>query len=87
MNFATLIPLINLEGEHHIYVFGSGPGRNASNVELVTAEKVGSETTTYVRNIFKYHQRETHRLPRADRLERLRRLAGRTIVLFKIVQY
>jgi hypothetical protein len=36
-------------------VFGSGPGRNASNVELVTAEKVGSATTTYVRNIFKYH--------------------------------
>jgi membrane-bound lytic murein transglycosylase MltF len=26
-----------------------------NNVELVTAEKVGVETTTYVRNIFKYY--------------------------------
>jgi membrane-bound lytic murein transglycosylase MltF len=26
-----------------------------NNVELVTAEKIGSETTTYVRNIYKYY--------------------------------
>jgi len=26
-----------------------------NNVELVTAEKIGVETTTYVRNIFKYY--------------------------------
>jgi membrane-bound lytic murein transglycosylase MltF len=26
-----------------------------NNVEIVTAEKVGIETTTYVRNIFKYY--------------------------------
>jgi membrane-bound lytic murein transglycosylase MltF len=26
-----------------------------NNVELVTAEKIGAETTTYVRNIYKYY--------------------------------
>ena len=26
-----------------------------NNVEIVTAEKVGIETTTYVRNIYKYY--------------------------------
>ena len=26
-----------------------------NNVEIVTAEKVGMETTTYVRNIYKYY--------------------------------
>ena len=26
-----------------------------NNVEIVTAEKIGIETTTYVRNIFKYY--------------------------------
>ncbi|HSW27180.1 MAG TPA: lytic transglycosylase F, partial [Burkholderiaceae bacterium] len=26
-----------------------------NNVELVTAEKIGIETTTYVRNIYKYY--------------------------------
>jgi hypothetical protein len=26
-----------------------------NNVEIVTADKVGIETTTYVRNIFKYY--------------------------------
>ena len=26
-----------------------------NNVELVTAEKIGMETTTYVRNIYKYY--------------------------------
>jgi membrane-bound lytic murein transglycosylase MltF len=26
-----------------------------NNVEIVTAEKIGRETTTYVRNIFKYY--------------------------------
>jgi len=26
-----------------------------NNVEIVTAEKIGMETTTYVRNIFKYY--------------------------------
>ena len=27
----------------------------SNNVELVTSEKIGVETTTYVRNIFKYY--------------------------------
>ena len=33
---------------------GLDPDRWFNNVELVTAEKVGIETTTYVRNIYKY---------------------------------
>jgi membrane-bound lytic murein transglycosylase MltF len=31
------------------------PDQWFNNVELVTAEKIGAETTTYVRNIFKYY--------------------------------
>src|SRR5262249_30174144 len=31
------------------------PNRWFNNVEIVVAEKVGAETTTYVRNIFKYY--------------------------------
>lgn len=31
------------------------PNKWFNNVELVTAEKVGIETTTYVRNIYKYY--------------------------------
>jgi membrane-bound lytic murein transglycosylase MltF len=34
---------------------GLDPDKWFNNVELVTAEKVGIETTTYVRNIFKYY--------------------------------
>ncbi|KPK07266.1 MAG: lytic transglycosylase [Betaproteobacteria bacterium SG8_39] len=34
---------------------GLDPNQWFNNVELVTAEKVGIETTTYVRNIFKYY--------------------------------
>jgi membrane-bound lytic murein transglycosylase MltF len=34
---------------------GLDPNRWFNNVELVTAEKVGIETTTYVRNIYKYY--------------------------------
>ena len=34
---------------------GLDPDRWFNNVELVTAEKIGAETTTYVRNIFKYY--------------------------------
>ena len=34
---------------------GLNPDRWFNNVEMVTAEKVGIETTTYVRNIFKYY--------------------------------
>ena len=31
------------------------PDKWFNNVELVTAEKVGLQTTTYVRNIYKYY--------------------------------
>ena len=33
---------------------GLDPDKWFNNVEVVTAEKIGIETTTYVRNIFKY---------------------------------
>jgi membrane-bound lytic murein transglycosylase MltF len=33
---------------------GLDPDRWFNNVEVVTAEKIGIETTTYVRNIYKY---------------------------------
>ena len=34
---------------------GLDPNLWFNNVEVVTAEKIGIETTTYVRNIFKYY--------------------------------
>ena len=34
---------------------GLDPNKWFNNVEIVTAEKIGIETTTYVRNIFKYY--------------------------------
>jgi membrane-bound lytic murein transglycosylase MltF len=34
---------------------GLDPNKWFNNVELVTAEKIGMETTTYVRNIYKYY--------------------------------
>lgn len=34
---------------------GLDPDRWFNNVEVITAEKIGIETTTYVRNIFKYY--------------------------------
>jgi membrane-bound lytic murein transglycosylase MltF len=34
---------------------GLDPDKWFNNVEIVTAEKVGLETTTYVRNIYKYY--------------------------------
>jgi membrane-bound lytic murein transglycosylase MltF len=34
---------------------GLDPNRWFNNVEIVTAEKIGMETTTYVRNIYKYY--------------------------------
>jgi len=34
---------------------GFDPDKWFNNVELVVAEKVGLEVTTYVRNIFKYY--------------------------------
>jgi membrane-bound lytic murein transglycosylase MltF len=34
---------------------GLDPNQWFNNIELVVAEKIGMETTTYVRNIFKYY--------------------------------
>jgi membrane-bound lytic murein transglycosylase MltF len=34
---------------------GLDPNQWFNNVEIVTAEKIGVETTTYVRNIYKYY--------------------------------
>jgi membrane-bound lytic murein transglycosylase MltF len=34
---------------------GFDPNKWFNNVEVVTAEKIGMETTTYVRNIYKYY--------------------------------
>ena len=34
---------------------GLDPDQWFNHVEVVTAEKIGMETTTYVRNIFKYY--------------------------------
>ena len=34
---------------------GLDPDQWFNNVEIVTAEKIGMETTTYVRNIYKYY--------------------------------
>lgn len=34
---------------------GLDPNKWFSNVELVAAEKIGFQTTTYVRNIYKYY--------------------------------
>jgi membrane-bound lytic murein transglycosylase MltF len=57
---------------------GLDPNKWLNNVELVTAEKIGIETTTYVRNIYKYYvaykltvtmQEEQKRLREAFRLD------------------
>jgi membrane-bound lytic murein transglycosylase MltF len=34
---------------------GLDPDKWFNNVELPTAQKIGAETTTYVRNIYKYY--------------------------------
>ena len=34
---------------------GLDPDQWFNNVEIVTAQKIGIETTTYVRNIYKYY--------------------------------
>ena len=47
---------------------GFDPDQWFNNVEIVTAEKVGMETTTYVRNIYKYYV--AYRLALAVRAER-----------------
>jgi membrane-bound lytic murein transglycosylase MltF len=49
---------------------GLDPDKWFHNVEIVTAEKVGIETTTYVRNIFKYYT--AYRLTLDTQLEQKR---------------
>jgi membrane-bound lytic murein transglycosylase MltF len=49
---------------------GLNPDKWFHNVEIVTAEKVGIETTTYVRNIFKYYT--AYRLTLDTQLEQKR---------------
>lgn len=34
---------------------GLDPDKWFNNVEIVTAQRIGMETTTYVRNIYKYY--------------------------------
>jgi membrane-bound lytic murein transglycosylase MltF len=51
---------------------GLDPDKWFNNVELVVAQKIGMETTTYVRNIYKYYvayklQLEMHEAQRKAR--------------------
>ena len=47
---------------------GLDPDKWFDNVELVMAERIGMETTTYVRNIYKYYVATSSRpTPRASR--------------------
>lgn len=55
---------------------GFNPDKWFNNVEVVTAERIGIETTTYVRNIYKYYcaytlsmQRERERLRAREQLQ------------------
>jgi membrane-bound lytic murein transglycosylase MltF len=51
---------------------GLDPDKWFNNVEVVTAEKIGLETTTYVRNIFKYYASYTLVLAAQDRAAKAR---------------
>ncbi|MDH5286453.1 MAG: transporter substrate-binding domain-containing protein [Betaproteobacteria bacterium] len=52
---------------------GLDPDRWFNNVELVVAEKIGTETTTYVRNIYKYYVAYTLTLQAREQAEAARR--------------
>ena len=54
---------------------GLDPNKWFNNVELVVAEKVGIETTTYVRNIFKYYVSYKLTLEAQEAQRRARKLA------------
>jgi membrane-bound lytic murein transglycosylase MltF len=51
---------------------GLDPDKWFNNVEIVTAEKIGLETTTYVRNIFKYYTSYSLVLAAQDRAAKAR---------------
>jgi hypothetical protein len=56
---------------------GLDPDKWFNNVEIVTADKVGIETTTYVRNIFKYYTTYKLMLDHEEtQKRRVRRLSG-----------
>ena len=52
---------------------GLDPDTWFNNVEIVTAEKIGIETTTYVRNIYKYYVAYKLLLEAHDAAEQARR--------------
>jgi membrane-bound lytic murein transglycosylase MltF len=56
---------------------GLDPNKWFNNVEVVTAERIGLETTTYVRNIFKYYASYTLVLAAQDRTARAREALGK----------
>jgi membrane-bound lytic murein transglycosylase MltF len=51
---------------------GLDPDEWFDSVEVVVAEKVGIETTTYVRNIFKYHTAYTLHLETVEEQRKAR---------------
>jgi len=55
---------------------GLDPDKWFNNVEIVTAERIGIETTTYVRNIYKYYVAYRLLADAQDRAEMLRREAA-----------
>ncbi|WP_153144631.1 transporter substrate-binding domain-containing protein [Dechloromonas sp. H13] len=55
---------------------GLDPDKWFNNVEVVTAEKIGMETTTYVRNIFKYYVSYKLATDAEERAEQLKQKAG-----------
>ena len=55
---------------------GLNPDRWFNNVEIVTAEKIGMETTTYVRNIYKYYASYRLVLEAQERAQKAREALG-----------
>jgi membrane-bound lytic murein transglycosylase MltF len=57
---------------------GLDPDRWFNNVEIVTAEKIGIETTTYVRNIYKYYVSYKLTLDSVEAAKRVREQAAQS---------
>lgn len=57
---------------------GLDPDRWFNNVEVVTAEKIGIETTTYVRNIYKYYVSYSLLLEAGERAQKAREALSAT---------
>jgi membrane-bound lytic murein transglycosylase MltF len=55
---------------------GLDPDKWFNNVEIVTSEKVGRETTTYVRNIYKYYAAYTLAMEGAEEQRKAREAVG-----------